>query len=660
MPIIDLNTGEMTDEKPAVRTNKAESQPAKPKQSGIINLNTGDYEGSDIPSRKQEGNPDLDKLVDSVGPVESAMISAGKTVADLGRFVGVGDEESPTEKQALSQLREKRPITTAVGQALPFVAPGVGVANIISLPSRVLAAGGLGAAEGATIAAGTDKDILKASSIGALVGSGLELAFPVIGRLGGALFRRIMGRSPTAPIVDSLGEPSKEFAQALEKKNMNFSGFIQSAGDDPKLDEFMEARRVFLEENNLTPLKAQVTGDASDFQSQQELAKTSGRVRTALEGQEDVLTSSFNNAITATGGTANPSNSPVFDFIGDKAIDLDAAISNAYKSARELAGDAKMVKADDLIKELRRIAGTDQASNGVASAVRSFIKDKGIITGKKLKTDARFSPSVAEALRQDINSLYKSSSDFGKQQLASLKDALDNDVARDVGQDVFTDARAMKAKFEGDLSRAKVNKFDKRNANLLRNILENKISPETFLDDAVLRKSVRSTDIQQVKDYLLLDENPAGVAAWNDLRAEAMQRIATIAMPEVAGKGALSRSAMEKIMGRFGNNKLKVLFNSEEIGFLNSMLQISKIREPVRMTQQGRGPSAQAVERLAQAMERIPLIADSFRGAATRVANNRALELPEPIRNKLLRSVQPAAAAGVTSSVVQTQTQEQQ
>jgi hypothetical protein len=660
MPIIDLNTGEMTDEQPIERNAQTVKQPVKSQQSGIVNLETGDYESNATPINQQEGNSALNSLVDSVGPVDSALISAGKTVADLGRFVGIGEEESAIERQALSQLREARPITTAVGQALPFVVPGVGVANIASLPTRVLAAGSLGAAEGATIAAGTDKDIFKASTIGALVGSGLELAFPVIGRIGGALFRRITGRPPTAPIVDSFGEPSREFSQALEKRNINFSSFVDSAGANPQLDEFMEARRVFLEENNITPTRAQVTGDATDFQSQQELAKVSGRVRSSLEVQENALTNKFNNAITQTGGTANPSNSPVFDFVADKAIDLDAAISSAYKSAREMTGETKIVKADELIKELRKMGGTNQASNGVASAVRSFIKDKGIITGKKLETDARFSASVAESLRQDINSLYASSSDFGRQQLAKLKNALDNDVARDVGQDTFAEARSMKAKFESDLNRAKVNKFDRRNTNLLRNILENKISPETFLDDAILRKSVRSTDIQQVKDYLLLDENPAGVAAWNDLRAEAMQRIASVAMPEVAGQGALSRASMEKIMGRFGANKLKVLFNPEEMKFLNSMLQISKIREPVRMTQQGRGPSAQAVERLAQAMERIPLVADSFRGAAQRVANNQALELPEPIRNKLLRSIQPAAGAGITSGAVQTQQQEQE
>jgi hypothetical protein len=136
-----------------------------------------------------------------------------------------------------------------------------------------------------------------------------------------------------------------------------------------------------------------------------------------------------------------------------------------------------------------------------------------------------------------------------------------------------------------------------------------------------------------------------------------MQRIASVAMPEVSGKAALSRSAMEKIMSRFGDNKLKVLFGPEEMGFLNSMVQISKIREPVRMTQQGKGPSAQAI--LANAMERIPLVTESFRGLAASMANNRSLELPEPIRNRLLRSIQPAAAAGVTSGAVQTQEQEQ-
>ena len=192
---------------------------------------------------------------------------------------------------------------------------------------------------------------------------------------------------------------------------------------------------------------------------------------------------------------------------------------------------------------------------------------------------------------------------------------------------------------------------------MLRDILENKINPERFLDEAVLSKRVRGSDLEQVKRYMLLDDNPSGIAAWNDLRAEAMQRIAKDALPEVSGEKALSRSQLGKTLDRFGRDKLRVLFDKDERQFLNSMVKISELREPVRMTQQGRGPSAQAVERLAKAMERLPLVADSFRGVATRISNNKALELPEPIRNNLLRSLQPSVTG---AAVVTTQQQEQQ
>ena len=659
MPIIDLKTGELTDEQPfKLDPSERDKQVIAGKvEGGVIDLNTGGFVNQ-APQldQTQERNALLQKLVDETSGLDSMMISAGKTVSDLGRFLGQGEEESPIEKQALSALREERPITTALGQALPFVVPGVGVANITSLPTRVLAATGLGGLEGATISSGTDQDVFKGTGIGALVGGGLELAFPVIGRIGGSLFRKLTGKSPVAPIVDSVGNPSKEFQKAISTAGLNFDDVLKATGDVAE-DTTQIARKSFLEENGLIPTRAQVTGAATDFQTQQELAKTSGRVRSILEGQEQVLANRFENAITQTGGTANPSNSPVVDFIGDKAIDLDSAIGDAYKSAKEVAGDVKSVKTTNLIQQVKSIAGSDAATGGLAGATRDILREKGLITGKALKSDARINPTQAEGIRQDLNALFDSLTPFGRKKLSEFKDALDNDVARDVGEDIFQEARSIKAKFEKDLSRVKVNKFDKRKANVLRDILENKINPERFLDEAVLSKRVRGSDLEQVKRYMLLDDNPSGIAAWNDLRAEAMQRIAKDALPEVSGEKALSRSQLGKTLDRFGRDKLRVLFDKDERQFLNSMVKISELREPVRMTQQGRGPSAQAVERLAKAMERLPLVADSFRGVATRISNNKALELPEPIRNNLLRSLQPSVTG---AAVVTTQQQEQQ
>lgn len=653
MAVIDLKSGKKTDKQP--NTSPQQVDPSLSTGGRIIDLSTGEFK-QDTPKvdLDAERNKLLEQLASEQGPLQSMLISAGKTTADLGRFFS-GEEETEVEKAALVKLREQRPISTAVGQALPFVAPGVGVANIASLPTRVLAATGLGGVEGATIAKGTDQDVFKGTGIGAIIGGGLELAFPVIGRIGSQLFRKLTGRPPKAPIIDSLGNPSKEFQSTLDSAGISFDDVIKATDSDVSGDTVQQVRKSFLEENGLIPTRAQVTGEATDFQTQQELAKQSGRVRSILEGQEDVLANRFENAITQTGGTANPSNSPVFDFIGDKAVDLDSSISEAYKLARDVAGDEKVVKTTELIEQIKRVAGSDNATGGLPSATRDILRDKGVITGKKLTSDAKIDPSTAEAIRQDLNSLFDSLTPFGKKKLSEFKSALDNDVARDVGEDVFEQARGMKAKFEKDLTRIKVNKFDKRKTNLLRDILENKINPERFLDDAVLAKRVRSTDLEQVKRYLLLDDNPAGISAWNDLRAEAMQRIANSAMPEVAGKKALSRAQLEKSLDRFGKDKLRVLFSPDERKFLDSMVQVSKLREPVRMTQQGRGPSAQAVERLAKAMEKLPLVADSFRGLAERMANNKALDIPEPIRNNLLRSLQPSVTAG---AVVATQEQQ--
>tara|TARA_R110001632_G_scaffold220720_2_gene350837 strand:+ start:1065 stop:3032 length:1968 start_codon:yes stop_codon:yes gene_type:complete len=655
MAIYDLETGKPTNQQ---TVNPATNKPTQ-SPSGVRDLETGQLL-SNAPQVDTDAvqKAMIAKQVADTGGLDSMMISAGKTVADVGRMFGFGNEETDIERQALADLREDRPITTALGQALPFVVPGVGVANIASLPTRVLAATTLGGAEGATIASGTDKDVFQGTGVGAAIGGGLELAFPVIGRIGSQLYRKLTGTQPRAPIVNSAGQPSEEFQTALRGANLSFDDVIKATSTGGIDDAPSLARQSFLEENGLIPTRAQVTGDAAQFQAQQELAKTSGRVRTILEGQESVLANRFENAISQTGGTANPSNSPVYDFIGDKALDLDSQISNAYKLARESAPTEKIVKPSSLTESIRDIAGSDSATGGLSSAARDILRSKGVLEqGRGLKAIGKVDAKTAEEIRIDLNGLYDSLTPFGRQKLSEMKDALDLDVEKAIGSDIFGPARQAKAKFEKDLSRAKVNKFDKRKKNLVRDVLENKVNPERFLEDAVLAKSVRATDLEQLKRYVLSDENPQGIEAWNDLRAEAMQRIANSAMPEVGGQKALSRAQMEKTLDRFGRDKLRVLFDKEEREFLTSMLKVSKIREPVRMTQQGLGPSGQAGVMVAKGLERVPLLADAFRGLARKMANNKALDIPEPVRNKLLRLTQPAVTGGAVVSTTQQQEQ---
>ena len=585
----------------------------------------------------------IEEMNERIGPFESAAISAGRGLTNVVRGLGLAEQEKPSEAQAFKSLEAQRPISTTVGEisgeAAPFLLPGGALAKLGTIPARIAGATALGGAESAIISRGKgadEEDILKSAGIGGAIGGTLEAVIPVIGKIGGKLFRKITGRNPTSPLLNSNGQPTPEFLQALDKAGLSFDDVNLEAARMIETgnveDAASLARKQFLEDQGLTTqTRAQITGDATEFQTQQELAKRSGKVRSVLEGQEEILSSRFENAVTATGGSANASNNAAIDFIADRSIDLDMKISQAYNAARASAPTAKVISPDGLISEVRKIASSDRATGGLVSAARDILRDKGVLV-KGIPKPGKINAEAAEEIRKDLNSLHKSLTPHGKRKLADFKNALDNDVGEAIGIDIFKDARASKAKFEKDLNRAKVNKFDNRKKNLVRDILENKVNPDRFFNDAVLSKSIRSDDIEQLKRFLNIDGSTEGAKAWNDIRAEAMNHIKEKAFNVVGGEPALSRSGIEKGLESLGRDKMRVLFSKEERKFLNDMLKTSQIREPKRGTQQGKGPSAQAIGNLLKSMDRIPLIGGVFTGALdviqTGVANRAALRQP--------------------------------
>ena len=163
---------------------------------------------------------------------------------------------------------------------------------------------------------------------------------------------------------------------------------------------------------------------------------------------------------------------------------------------------------------MRRLAGSGQATGGLPGAVRDILKEKGVLVrskGSGLDAVNLVDVSTAEGIRIDMNALFNTLTPFGKGKLSTFKSALDDDVAEAVGEDIFSNARSMKAKFERDLTRAKVNKFDKRKKELVRDILENKVSPDNFLEEAITRKSIRPDDVEQLKRFLSIDGDGPGL-----------------------------------------------------------------------------------------------------------------------------------------------------
>jgi len=601
-----------------------------------------------------------------IGALEAGRIAAGRGITTIGRAVGLVEPEAQAVTEQFEALEEKRPISTTVGeiagQTLPFLLPGAAVGAIPATAARVAATTALGATEGGLIARGEGADVgeqLGTAGIGGIIAGTFELALPRIGRIGRQIFRRVTGKEPTGALVDAAGNPSDEFLTALRTEGRTFDDVVEQVNEELS-DEFVDptqvARKTFLEEQGLDPTKAQITRTADDFQAQQEAAKSSTRVRDRIEQQEAALTTRFNQAVLDTGGQASTPTSTVSDAISTKATVLDQEISNLYTQARELAPGEQNVRLSALSTKLRELAPSNRRAGGNIEAVVGDLQVKGVLDDN-MNVVGKIDVETAEDVRKLMNELYDPGNGFGNIKLRELKESLDEDVFRAAGRDTFQQARKAKSDFEKDLSRAKISKFDNRKANLVRDVLENKVNPDNFSNDVVFSKRWRASDLQQLKDYISTDD--AGVSAFNDLRADVLDTIKNksfIGPEDASGNKALSRDKLEKAINSIGDAKLKVLFTPEERGFLQDMLQVSKLREPVRGTALGRGPSAQAISRIEQKLKEIPLLGalvsiinvDQAGRVALRASPERKIPAIGPSRTRQAVA-QAAAAAGVAA-----------
>ena len=559
------------------------------------------------------------------GLLKTGAISTGRGLFKIGRALGLADPETDAEKIAFEALGEERPITTTVGEvvgeSLPFLPAGVVAGGIASTPLRTAAVSGLGAVEGGLVAKGEGRNIgeqFRSAGIGGTLAGALEIGLPYVGRFARKIYQRVKGTGPAGPLITSAGTPTQELTQVLGELDLTFDDLTDAAVDtlrkQPELaDPEQATRKAFLEGQGLTgegaPTTAQVTRDAAEFQAQQEAAKTSGRVRTRLETQQGILTNRFDETIAGTGGQPVTSGSSVADHILNKSTELDNEISGLYNIAKKRLTDNENVNLSKTFAKLKSMKPSNTLMKGVPEALLGEAKRLGILdpdTGiSRLAT-----VEEAEILRKFSNKIFNSTNDFGKIGLRDFRNFIDDDVTKSAGEDIFNKARQTKAKFEADLSRSKISKFDKKKDSIIRDILDNKVDPERLLEQTVLAKKYRGSDLKQLKKYMSTGTDAqikAGKAAFDDLRAETFAYIkdnSFVGPEDSLGNRNLSRNAIQKTLKRIGNEKMSALFTGAEIKFLRDIENVAKLLEPVRGTALGRGPSAQAVDSAIESLKR--------------------------------------------------------
>ena len=238
-------------------------------------------------TQRQEGDfrsQLMTEMAEDVGVFEAALIGTGKGFMNVARGVGIVDPADPLEKEAYAALETAHPIAAGggeiVGEAAPFIPMGLGVGNITKTGTRLLTTALAGGAEGAIIAEGTERDEFKGATLGASIGVGAELLFPIIGKMGRKVIQKVTGKLPAGAVLDVAGQPTEELAEALRSAGLTFADLSEDATElitkaKPGTSPEQLARKTLFTEAGVDPTKGEVTREFGQHATEQRLLESS-------------------------------------------------------------------------------------------------------------------------------------------------------------------------------------------------------------------------------------------------------------------------------------------------------------------------------------------------------------------------------------------------
>jgi len=436
--------------------------------------------------------------------------------------------------------------------------------------------------------------------------------------------KTILG-DPKVRVYDDAGEFTQDAIDALKKKaeegvdvDLEISGQLQKTG--VVTPEQAERFNLF-KRRGIDATRANITQATDDWLRQQDLMKESGDVSGLVANQDARLSDLAREGKESIGAIADDvasTNAGLQSVVNDIAETADNAVSEAYRAAREAAPGEMNIKLGGLVEGLRKSAPENTASGGTVKQIKGILQEKGIIPAKGWKAEGKIDVETAESIRQELNKIWGEASDGSRQSattrriISDLKDALDEDVAGAVGEDLFFDARQQKRRFHELIERRKGGKFDKYTGNLLEDILYNKVPQEQIVNKII--KTNRPEEFAHLKDFFLNKSGDAGISAWNNLKAnifdEAIEK-ARGAKTE-GGVDSFVGSRFEKVFAPLKNTKAgkgkdaptryEALFTPEERSLIDDIIEISKARTPVKSVYAGSGPSGFAVNRAVESL----------------------------------------------------------
>ena len=344
-------------------------------------------------------NPFMAQLIEDTGGVEAFAVGAGRGLTNLGRAVGVADQEDEIVKQSIEGLKTQTGAVTAgeiAGESAPFLAVGGPLTGLArTTTQKALTGAVIGATEGGLVTKGKGGDA-KQVALGTILGGVAGGLAPVVSSRVGSGSRTRSGKLKAAD--ELLREPTnKEITEAvagaaptsaqLREASGTIYKELSDSGVSVKPEAFSdfvdktlkEAKDVGLLESKLG---RKLTPQSSDILNVLEDMKTGKLSFDELEGIRRAAQNSAGVANRAGNFADEKINLTVVDSIDDFMKNINVSSFDGAKNvgaevaaARNLWGRARK---SEVLEEAIEKAKSQQSGfeNGIRIQFKQIIQNK--------------------------------------------------------------------------------------------------------------------------------------------------------------------------------------------------------------------------------------------------------------------------------------------
>ena len=537
-------------------------------------------------------------------------IGGGRGLANIGRGVGLVNQESQFIKESIdAQEGIATEAGEIFGEAAPFLAAaplaGAGLVTATgsrvlipaatSFGARVLGSTVLGAAEGGIITKGKGggaTETLGGVGIGGIIGGTAEAVFPVLGRLGGALFTSLGLRSK-GPLLTPDGSPTTEFQSALDETNTSFDDLTQQALDIVEQqgqgapEEVARAAR--LESQGIPATRGDVSQDFGQQAKEQRLLSITGDqasepLRQLKLQQSQAFEASTNKLIDDLGVPSETGDSIKAALSGDKKL-ISKEKNDLYREVAETSPEIQQIPIitdtiidalpnDRTIRRISRITGNQVPAvksllvefgiDRAPEAVKEFTEDGGEIIQLDIGNFDEFRQAINQIERSDTTGATKVITGDLKRALDEEADLVENAIM-DAG---ITDESVLAPLKEarGKVRQLKTEFSTESIVGKLIDVKRDGVTPITEASKVSQKLFAKGSPVEDLKRTLkvLSRSGNAGKKAINDLQASvvmnALENSLKASSRKVDGIPMIGGNQFAKSLSDFGVEKLEELF----------------------------------------------------------------------------------------------------